>query len=1040
MSVRLDQAKIHHLVITQDEAKPGIEFSRDNYNYLIAPTGGSIAFSPGSESKAGATTGVGSHLVVSYGEVIPGLNNNLINLGSTSYHWNVIHGKKLALNASEEPLENFYVNGTARFAIGNNDTVGDKRVIVGSSGNRYLSLGGAGIQAYSDADAGSVLYLQYQGGSMTIGQSTSLTSPVTIHGNLLAGAKDTYNIGSEEKPWNMIYGTHSGDVRGVIETNPTSATRYNPLFINTGNGAAVNTTVYTRRTNMDYNIYMLQGTASALGYVILELGNNIAAQTAGNKYGAVRLYNTDTTYADLRGNNIGSYGGFRVSGKKGNYHGILLGDATSGMAVMSMDGSHQGLYNQAKSKWIVHFDGNSSICIGGSTVTENYPIVLNASTNVKGNVVADTTEATDYYMRVQNANGSVRMLTSTNRGLYDDNRSQWIIYSRASDSTTRIPEHLYTDNGYITSSTTMYLSSATNTSLIFRKGTTSHARFDTSGHFIPEATVTYNIGSAAKLWKQMNTHHLQLLGSTNATMTASSTNPRITFAELDGSNNLSQPVHLIYTDYNDYRSPAGLKVIGGESATPAWFEVEGSIYSGRNIYAIHPTGGETNINVAHGTNEYLMLWGNNSSGGRGLWDTTKGSVITVTDTSSTFHGNATTTTSLATGRTLKVDLGSTSASTAFNGSADVHNIGVSGTLGTANGGTGNTSYTANRLIYSYSATKLSSSNVAISGYNLTSTTTTADSIAYKVGNSNGVISLYASVNRGLYDNTLGGWLIYLRASDSTLRAARSFYVDGTVTATNTISINRSTSIANNYSARLNFTVTQTDNNISATGYIACYDDLDANSYGVNMVVNATSGLYLTAGEGAAGYLSSNHSTAEDVHICADSAIYFHTNCNTTANATTSCYITTAGYIYGARVYGAVWNDYAEYRSQFENISAGRVAYCKNDGKLRITTERLQKFEGVVSDTFGFAIGETNNAKTPLAVSGRVLVYTYEPRDTFNSGDCVCAAPNGTVSKMSREEIVAYPDRIVGIVSEIPEYETWGTGDVPVNGRIWIKVK
>jgi hypothetical protein len=42
--------------------------------------------------------------------------------------------------------------------------------------------------------------------------------------------------------------------------------------------------------------------------------------------------------------------------------------------------------------------------------------------------------------------------------------------------------------------------------------------------------------------------------------------------------------------------------------------------------------------------------------------------------------------------------------------------------------------------------------------------------------------------------------------------------------------------------------------------------------------------------------------------------------------------------------------------------------------------------------------------------------------------------------MSREEIVAYPDRIVGIVSEIPEYETWGTGDVPVNGRIWIKVK
>ena len=42
--------------------------------------------------------------------------------------------------------------------------------------------------------------------------------------------------------------------------------------------------------------------------------------------------------------------------------------------------------------------------------------------------------------------------------------------------------------------------------------------------------------------------------------------------------------------------------------------------------------------------------------------------------------------------------------------------------------------------------------------------------------------------------------------------------------------------------------------------------------------------------------------------------------------------------------------------------------------------------------------------------------------------------------MSREEIVNYPDRIIGTVSEIPTYETWGTNNVKVNGRIWITVK
>lgn len=62
----------------------------------------------------------------------------------------------------------------------------------------------------------------------------------------------------------------------------------------------------------------------------------------------------------------------------------------------------------------------------------------------------------------------------------------------------------------------------------------------------------------------------------SATMTADSTNPKITFSE-----NGSQPVHLIYTDYDSYRSPAGLKVVGGASASPAWFEVEGQVYAAR---------------------------------------------------------------------------------------------------------------------------------------------------------------------------------------------------------------------------------------------------------------------------------------------------------------------------------------------------------------------------------------------------------------------------------------------------------------------------
>lgn len=160
----------------------------------------------------------------------------------------------------------------------------------------------------------------------------------------------------------------------------------------------------------------------------------------------------------------------------------------------------------------------------------------------------------------------------------------------------------------------------------------------------------------------------------------------------------------------------------------------------------------------------------------------------------------------------------------------------------------------------------------------------------------------------------------------------------------------------------------------------------------------------------------------------------------TNSANSSIYFNENGYIYSARTYGAVWNDYAEYRKTKKEIIPGKCVIETGKGDLIISTERLQPGANIVSDTFGFAIGETEKTKTPLAVSGRVLAYPYENRDSYQAGDPVCSGPNGTISKMTREEVREYPDRIVGTVSEIPNYEEWGTGKVKVNGRIWIKVK
>jgi hypothetical protein len=147
-----------------------------------------------------------------------------------------------------------------------------------------------------------------------------------------------------------------------------------------------------------------------------------------------------------------------------------------------------------------------------------------------------------------------------------------------------------------------------------------------------------------------------------------------------------------------------------------------------------------------------------------------------------------------------------------------------------------------------------------------------------------------------------------------------------------------------------------------------------------MVIQSGGNMFIGGGESPSAVYSESFktSTAEDCYVTADGAIYFYVNCQTIANKKTTCYVATTGVLYGA-----AWNDYAEYRTQKEEILPGYCVTCGDNGELYKTSERLQTFEGITSDTFGFAIGESEECKTPLAVAGRVLVYTYEPRETYH---------------------------------------------------------
>lgn len=132
------------------------------------------------------------------------------------------------------------------------------------------------------------------------------------------------------------------------------------------------------------------------------------------------------------------------------------------------------------------------------------------------------------------------------------------------------------------------------------------------------------------------------------------------------------------------------------------------------------------------------------------------------------------------------------------------------------------------------------------------------------------------------------------------------------------------------------------------------------------------------------------------------------------------------------MHGAAWNDYAEKRNCKSDIKPGYVVCEDGEGNVELSSKRLQPCAYVVSDTYGTIIGDGN---IDVAIAGKALVYV---KGVIELGDCMTAGEDGYAVKMTRQEIANYPDRILGVVTEIPTYEKYQ--DVDVNGRVWINIK
>lgn len=150
--------------------------------------------------------------------------------------------------------------------------------------------------------------------------------------------------------------------------------------------------------------------------------NSISCSNWFRTSGDTGLYNA--TY-DLHvvPNVVSDYCGWRIRGVRGGYHGILCGDAKSAMAVMSIDNSHQGLYTQEGTGWIIYNNNATGLIgLGSSTTTSGYKVTTNGSHRVTdtlsaSSLIADSTISAGGLISGHHAVASYRS-TETATGYY----------------------------------------------------------------------------------------------------------------------------------------------------------------------------------------------------------------------------------------------------------------------------------------------------------------------------------------------------------------------------------------------------------------------------------------------------------------------------------------------------------------------------------------------------------------------------------------------------------------------------------------------
>nr|DAY59015.1 MAG TPA: Head fiber protein [Caudoviricetes sp.] len=169
-----------------------------------------------------------------------------------------------------------------------------------------------------------------------------------------------------------VYGIFKGNADSATQvystlTNPTTGTWYVIPF---HTGASTTNKLLLNNNGIQY--YSLEGTASAQGEALIQIGNSTATGTAGNKRGRLRLYSSSSGWAD-----------FTLTATTGNYT-LTLPAATGTVALTSSNVASATKLQTARTLWGQSFNGTANVSGSMTGVGPNIVAAANITMTTTG--------------------------------------------------------------------------------------------------------------------------------------------------------------------------------------------------------------------------------------------------------------------------------------------------------------------------------------------------------------------------------------------------------------------------------------------------------------------------------------------------------------------------------------------------------------------------------------------------------------------------------------------------------------------------------